>query len=291
MANEEKRQLRPAWQALLSDAGEFAARLPGGGPRRSSERNWSQAFDAMLADAWDLTGAVVATADRVARMAPGHAAVTKRIRAAEAALLREIKSHLEALDGDDDAVRHDDPRAEILDQLLTDSRRVKAGRSNVELHLRILRSLLPDEARILATMASGERYPLLHLEARGQGGPCPILANACTVGRIAAIHQQNAVCVYIGHLRNLGLVDEGPREDALSDQYALIRNEDYVMRAIEQSRFGPRSVMEMRRTLHISPLGSELWTACRPGDGVSAGAGSSNAYRSAYSGLPPLPRK
>jgi hypothetical protein len=245
----------------------------------------------MLADVWDLTGAVLATADRMARSAPGHAVVTTRVRALEIAILRELKSHLDGLGDGDDAVSHDDPRAQILEQLLTDSRRVGTGRSNVDLHLRILRLLLPDEARILATMAKGERYPLLHLEARGQGGPCPILMNACTVGRIAAIHQQNAICVYVGHLRNLGLIDEGPREDALSDQYSLLRNEDYVLRAIEQSRFGPRGVMEMRRTLQISPLGSELWAACHPGAASSTSAVQSVAYQSAYSGLPPLPRR
>jgi hypothetical protein len=245
----------------------------------------------MLADIWDLTGAVLATADRVARSAPGHDVVTTRLRELEIAILRELKSHLDGLGGGEDAVRPDDPRAQILQQLLTDSRRVKTGRSNLDLHLRILRSLLPDEARILATMANGERYPLLHLEARGQGGPCPILMNACTVGRIAAIHQQNAICVYVRHLRNLGLIDEGPRENALSDQYALLRNEDYVLRAIEQSRFGPRSVVEMRRTLQISPLGSELWAACHPGAETSTSVVQPAAYQSAYSGLPPLTRR
>lgn len=291
VAQDDKHQLRPAWQALLSDAREIVPGLPGRGSAAARRPGWTQAVDAVFADVWDLTSAILVTADRMARSVPGHAAVTSKLRMLETAVLREVKTHLDEMGDSDDDGGDADQRAELLDRLLAESRRVEVGRSNVELHLRMLRSLVPDEARVLATMASGERYPMLHIEARGPGGAWPVLTNACTVGRIAAIHQQNAICVYLGHLRNLGLVHEGPREDALSDQYALLRNEDYVHRAIEKSRVGRRSVVEVRRTLQISPLGSELWAACHPAARTADTAMVANGYRSAYAGLPPMPRQ
>jgi hypothetical protein len=300
--DDAERRLRPAWQALLSDAAEFATALPRGRTGSSNRLGWGHALDAMLTDVWDLTGAVLTTVDRMARSAPGHSLVTTRVRAFEVALVNGVKDHLDGLEHSDagraaggDTTGHDDSRARIFHQLLADSRGVVSASSDLGLHLRILRSLLPDEARILAAMANGERYPMLHLEARGPGGSWPILMNACTVGRVAGIHQQNAISVYVGHLRLLGLVDEGPREEALSDQYALLRNELYVQRAIEQSRLGPRGVTETRRTLRISPLGSDLWAACHPGAGartsVPNGVAQPSVYRSAYGGLPALPRK
>lgn len=287
MGDDPKPRLQPAWQALLLDAGEFVVALAGGRPDQPKAPDLGARADAMAADAWDLASAALASADQMAHRLPGYSASMARLGKLETAVLQRVKRRLDNL-GEHDADTPDDldPRVRLLNQLLTDSRSAEIEHSHTDLHLRILRSLVPDEARILAAMAHGTRHALLHIETRGSGGAFEVLANACTVGRVAAIKQQDAVCVYVGHLRDLGLLEQGPKEDALSDQYGLLRNEEYVRRAIEQAETGRRSVTEVRRTLRISRLGEELWAACNPSGGSG---GIAVAPHSAYAGLPPEP--
>lgn len=177
-----------------------------------------------------------------------------------------------------------------MHELLQASVYADTRQSRENLHLRILRAMVPDEARILAALADGSRFPLIHIETRGPGSGRTLLANASTVGRVAGVHLNSAVPVYITHLLDLGLVEVGPHDDTLSDQYALLGSEDYARRAESEgqdsSRLGTKVI---RRTLHISPLGEELWAACRPAEPrlMEDPEPSANAYRSAYAGPPP----
>jgi hypothetical protein len=84
------------------------------------------------------------------------------------------------------------------------------------------------------------------------------------------------------------VLEEGPKEDLLSDQYALLANEDYVLRAVESAQGGLRGTTEVRRTVQISPLGAELWAACRPAETEVVTGPTTVTYRSAYAGAPPL---
>jgi hypothetical protein len=277
---------------LISDAGNLVAAFTG---KKSAEKprvpDLNESADAVVTDAWELVSAVLANADKATQNLPGLAASVQKLGKLETSFLRELKRRLDGLKpGEQQAEGSGDPRAQLFGQLLADSRSAKDKPEcgDADLHLRILRSLVPDEARILAAMADGTRYPLLHIEARGAGGTFEVLNNACTVGRVAAIAQQDAVCVYVGHLRDLGLLEQGPKEDALNDQYGLLRNEDYVRRAIEQAQAGRRGITEIKRTVHISRLGEQLWAACLPGDGQAGGIRVPR--NSAYAGLPPLPR-
>ncbi|HEY1973621.1 MAG TPA: Abi-alpha family protein [Pseudonocardia sp.] len=291
MGDEEKRQLRPAWQALISDAGDLVAAFTGKKSDQPVVPDLSKRADAVVSDAWEVASAVLANADKAAQNVPGLAASVEKLGKLETSLLQELKRRLDGLKPDEQAEGSSDVRAQLFGQLLTDSRSAKPESGPADLHLRILRSLVPDEARILAAMADGTRYPLLHIEARGSGGSFEVLSNACTVGRVAAIGEQDSVCVYVGHLRDLGLLEQGPKEDALNDQYGLLRNEEYVRRAIEQLRPGRRGITEIRRTVYISRLGEELWAACHPGDGADPTAGIRVPRNSAYAGLPPPPRR
>jgi hypothetical protein len=118
-----------------------------------------------------------------------------------------------------------------------------------------------------------------------------VLENASTVGRVAGVHLNQQTPLYVSHLRELGLAEEGPAEDLLSDQYALLTSEDYVKRAIDEAEGGLRGSRVARRTLHISRLGTELWTACTgqgpPRTIPAPGEPGDNAYLSAYAGAPP----
>jgi hypothetical protein len=250
----------------------------------------------MLADALDVAEAVMHASDQLARCLPGYAVAAEQLKRAEIALLKEFKQCLdEAAEADRRRARHGQEgpggtRATLLHELLQASLYWDTSRSRENLHLRILRAMVPDEARILAALADGSRFPLIHIETRGPGATRVVLANASTVGRVAGVHLNSAVPVYVTHLRDLGLVEEGPQDDTLSDQYALLGGEDYARRAESAGQHGSRlGTKVIRRTLHISPLGEELWAACLPAEPHLREELEPpiQSYRSAYAGPQP----
>lgn len=294
---QERARLRPAWQAALNDTGDLVAQVAQVASVASSangqrlRRGLGETAEALVGDVIDLAEGLVVAADHAARWVPGYSAASAGARRVENAILRRVRRRL---DGVAEAIPEQpdsDTRMLLLNQLLADSLHTNLGRSRRDLHLRILRSLVPDEARILAAVSDGTRFPLLHIEARGTGGTRTVLANACTVGRAAGVHLHNAVPGYISHLRELGVLEEGPKEESLADQYALLANEDYVLRAIDSAQAGLRGTAEVRRTVQMSALGAELWAACRPGETATSPAPDAVTYRSAYAGAPPLPTR
>jgi hypothetical protein len=289
---QDRTRLRPAWQAALGDTTDLVASVAGVAGGTHQRRGVGETADALVGDVWELAEGMAIAADHAAQRLPGYRAVSSRLRRLETTVLRGIRRRLDESGGHTPSTGGGDARVRMLNQLLEDSLHTDLGRSREELHLRILRALVPDEARILAAVSDGTRYPLLHIEARSTtGGSRTVLANACTVGRVAGVHLHSAVPGYIGHLRELGVLEEGPKEDSLSDQYALLANEDYVLRAVESAQGGLRGTTEVRRTVHISPLGAELWAACRPGEPGVVTETTTVTYRSAYAGAPPLRAK
>jgi len=294
MRERPRKHIGPAWQSMLFDAGRVASSMIRSGNADAANRLPEHA-EAMFADARDVAGAVMEAGDQLARMLPGYATAAEQLRKAEIAVLAEVKQRLDgaaeadrrrAHRGDD---RPGDARAALLHELLQASLFSDTSRSREKLHLRILRAMVPDEARILAALADGSYFPLIHIETRGPGQRI-VLANASTVGRVAGVHLNSAVPVYVTHLRDLGLVEEGPQDDTLLDQYALLGGEDYARRAETEGHHNNRlGTKVIRRTLHISPLGEELWAACRAADPhlTENPQPSTNVYRSAYAGPPP----
>jgi hypothetical protein len=238
-------------------------------------------------DARSVAVGFVGAGVRTVRHLPGTGLLLRGARRVEDAVLGEIGRRLADRDAANQDAGRPGSRARMLDELLHASLDPDPDHSRERLHLRILASLVPDEARILAALADGTHYPLAHVRTRGPGATRTVLANASTVGRAAGAHLRSAVPTYIGHLLELGLVEEGPKEDALGDQYNLLGSEDVVKRALEDdSDGGPRGNKMVYRSLRISPLGAELWEACRGTDDGS-GVGDSNGYRSAYAGERP----
>src|SRR5262249_28824530 len=130
----------------------------------------------------------------------------------------------------------------------------------------ILKSLVPDEARILAVLSDGSAYPLIHVAEGslvGASGRREV-DNVSNVGRSAGMLWLDMVPAYIGRLRALGLVETGPEDPSAKIKYEMLETENAVRRAVERisqsSRQKPRIV---RRTLRLSELGHALWAACR----------------------------
>lgn len=285
MRDQTEARIKPSWQAVLDDAWEVGTDLIRLGEPKRRQRLQNHT-DAMLTDLVHLGGAMVDSADRMASLLPGYEFALRQARRANAALLREVKRRIDEL-ADAPSGQSPDSRPQLLAELLGASMDTDPRRSAEKLHLRILRQLLPDEARILAALADGTRFALLHVHVRGGGGMRPALENACTVGRVAAVHVIDAVPLYVTHLRQLGLAEEGPAEDLLSDQYALLTSEDVVQRAISDADGGIRGSKTVRRTLRITALGAELWTACTGHrEDRSPPRRSADAYLSAYAGTP-----
>jgi hypothetical protein len=125
---------------------------------------------------------------------------------------------------------------------------------------------LTARALILAALADGTPYPLVHVQSRSHSG-LTVMANASTVGRAAGVQVPEAVTRYVGHLRALGLAEEGPADDELSVQYDILLGEPAVRDAEEEvESHGRLGAKVVRRTLRISALGRALWQACRPDD-------------------------
>lgn len=233
----------------------------------SPQHSVAPAWMAMLDDARHLAEALTGVGTQLARRLPGYDLTSDQLRRLENAVLREVKQRLDAVAAEEDQTRHSSAPARLLDELLGASIESDTERSREFLYLRILGSLVPDEARILAALADGTRYPLVHVQTRSTGVQRTLLADASTIGRAAGIHLNQAVPVYVGHLRTLGLVEEGPEDDSLGTQYEILQSEDYVRRADQEARNGGlRGARIVRRTLRISALGRQLWTACRPDD-------------------------
>jgi abortive infection alpha-like protein len=191
----------------------------------------------------------------------------------EDAVLREIKARLDQVDAANSPYHQHaagggakPTPAQLLDELLGASIDADIAGSRDELYRSLLLRLVPDEARILAELAGGASYPLVHVQSRANGGRT-VLSNASSVGRAAGVQVPDAVSTYVTHLRTLGLAEEGPSDDSLNVQYDILLGEPGVRSAEEEAKAAGRLGARMiRRTLRISPLGRELWRACRPED-------------------------
>jgi hypothetical protein len=185
---------------------------------------------------------------------------------AQDALAREVKSRLDRVDeppGHPHGGRSADWRspADLLDDLLDAGATADPEAGRTELYRALLLQLVPDEAGLLASLAEGTVYPLVHVQARSR----TVLANASTLGEVARLAVPEAAGTYITRLLALGLAVEAPEDQSLAAQYDLLIGGSRVRAAEElareDSRLGSRT---LRRTLVISALGRSLWTACRP---------------------------
>lgn len=135
--------------------------------------------------------------------------------------------------------------------------------SQAELFHRILDQLVPDEARILGALADGSRSALLNVRGlKASGGKNRVLLqNASLVGRTANLALPAMTPVYVGHLLMLGLLETGPEDPQLKDDYQILAAEAEVLKAIKAGSVGMIRAKLEKGTLCLSPLGMSLWAA------------------------------
>jgi hypothetical protein len=144
---------------------------------------------------------------------------------------------------------------QLLDRALDQS--TADGRT--ELYHRLLDQLVADEARIIGALSDNETSPLVNVYPRSR--TVPTLENACLIGRTANVALPLMVPQYVTHLLTLGLVETGPEDPALKDDYEILTAESMVLKAVKDASRGPFPARLEKLTLRLSELGRGLWEA------------------------------
>jgi len=166
------------------------------------------------------------------------------------------------------AGRGAEPLRTKMDRLLDRALEQNSRSGQQELFGKIIDQLVPDEARIIGALSDGSVSPMLHVFARtisGIGGD-PILENASLVGKMANVSLPQMTPVYVGHLLSLGLLETGPEDPRLKDDYQILGADSAVLRALKKGKRGPLEAKVEKYTIRLSVLGRDLWAAATSGE-------------------------
>lgn len=150
----------------------------------------------------------------------------------------------------------------LLDRALDQSTKS----SQEELYHHILDQLVADEARIVGALSDGSTSVAVNVYdwTRRRTPGRAVLENAALIGRSANVGLPEMVPTYVSHLLSLGLVEIGPEEPDLKDDYEILMAESSVLRAIADASRGPLPAKVEKLTLTLSALGHALWNATNP---------------------------
>jgi hypothetical protein len=218
------------------------------------------------------------------RTIPGVRLIEAQAQAGEQFLWREIRRRLDELEpwpvAPDAGSRHLAPRStngqaasrarpptidETIRGLLARSMHHTPAESRRSLHELLVAEIVPDEARILSALSDGSVYPMVHIAEANKNR---VLEYASSVGRAAGVALPGRVHFYVSHLRQLGLVEAGPEDRSLREEYDILLTDSLLMATIAAIGKGPRGARVIRATVRISDLGRELWEAAIPPEPV-----------------------
>lgn len=230
-----------------------------------------------MASWFDQLETAVSTVRSVAREVPGVRWLESQAEAVERTLVRAARRHLaelEAGSGQEESTypqtaTHPIPEgseqaesvAERMRALLQTSMYNTPDDSRRTFHEALVDQLVPDEARILSALSDGSTYPMVHIAEPGRSNPRRVLENISSVGRAAGVALPDRTHHYVTHLRRLGLVESGPEDTSINDEYEILQTDPLVRATVSAVTRGPRGARIQRRVVRISPLGSELWAA------------------------------
>jgi len=135
--------------------------------------------------------------------------------------------------------------------------------SRQELFHKILDQITPDEARIISALSDGSASPLLNVYARTRAGLVGevVLENMSLIGKTANLALPQLTPMYVSHLLSLGLVESGPEDSSMKEEYEILAADTAVLQAIKKASRGPIPARIENYTLRLSGLGLELWAA------------------------------
>lgn len=162
-----------------------------------------------------------------------------------------------------------EPLRSAMNELLQRSSASDSAQGREYLFGTIISQLVPDEARILAALATGRRFAVVDVLAKqvGRAQARSLLANVSSVGAAAHVALPENVPTYLSRLHGFGLVDFSPTIDDLDSQFVTLLDEPIVhaARAEADGKFG--SAKLSRKSVTLSTLGQEFWAACAPEPG------------------------
>jgi abortive infection alpha-like protein len=166
-----------------------------------------------------------------------------------------------------DAATDPEPLRTAMSELLERSAASANGRSREYLFGTIVSQLVPDEARILAVLAERAPFPVVDVVAKqvARASTRVVLANVSTVGVAAGVAAVADTPTYLGRLQGFGLLEFAPAGDGLDDQFKPLLDDPSVVAAkahVERTKAGSPRIT--RKTVTLSPLGREFWSACAP---------------------------
>ncbi len=132
--------------------------------------------------------------------------------------------------------------------------------------------LVPDEALIVRELARRTSSVLVHLHSWTRTGVAgeAVLENASLVGRQAGVALPALTCFYVARLRFVGMVELGPEDPALEDDYRVLLTEPSVLHAMARVSEESLTPRVLRHTLRLSTLGRELWACAFPSSPVGS---------------------
>jgi DNA-binding transcriptional ArsR family regulator len=166
-----------------------------------------------------------------------------------------------------DADKDPTPLRTAMSELLTRSAGSSGGQSKEYLFGTIVSQMVPDEARVLAALAEGKRFAVVDVAAKhvGRSATRIVSANASLLGAAAGVSPARNVSTYLSRLQQFGLIEFGPALEELNAEYDRLAVDGVVQEArtaIERGKLGsPRLV---RKSVALSALGRDFWTACAP---------------------------
>lgn len=227
--------------------------------RTPSERQYGSAMASLL-DPFGLLPRTVAVAKVGLRVAGFAEQQTMRLLSSRLAAPGNAPLELE---GPRPAASLDQKMRSLLDRALDQS----TGGGQAELFHHIIDQLVPDEARIISALSDGSASPMVSVRARtATGGPGRVvLANASLVGRTANLALPAMTATYVSHLLTLGLLESGPEDSSMKQDYEILMAESYVLKAIKAAGRGPLPARIEKRTVRVTALGRGLWEAATGG--------------------------
>ncbi|MGH8461920.1 MAG: Abi-alpha family protein [Stenotrophobium sp.] len=217
---------------------------------------------------------------------PARRLVRRQLDFLERVLLREIKHVRADLQGEEptgsdaggSALKSDTAVSvvhsggnlrELMRDLLERSTDQSQEECETEYFLSVLKTLVPDEARILSALSDGAAHPLIHVAAASLFGASTrqVVQNVSNIGKVAGVQWASETPTYVTRLRNLGLVETGPEEPSLLVKYQILETDSAITTAIERVKTaGRQKASIVRQSLKISRLGQALWDACHPAE-------------------------
>ncbi|WP_185981591.1 Abi-alpha family protein [Skermania sp. ID1734] len=135
----------------------------------------------------------------------------------------------------------------------------------------VLIQLVPDEARILHTLADGKPRAMEHIGTGRLGGSADRMLRRyiSSVGTEAGVRCPDLVPKYLAHLLDLDLIEIGDEEESLREQYEILETYGEIEGAEEEGKSETsllklQSVVKEKHSVTISELGKKIWDYAHP---------------------------